>query len=569
MLTNDEGNLRLAVSITCVQSSRQRKFAGTIHTSGSVQRWTGGSPYLYSEKREQRETSEAFLRKILKRKAFWGLLFGYVAIAGGLTVMQYDLSHDSMISILAGTGNQSEYEKAKEDFLLQDWATAGEWQSLWEIEEAGFLQIKKDLAHLDIHPPLYFWILHFAFLLFGASLLVAIGVNLFLGAVILLVLMGFVHWLRDNEEEALLAGAFFILSVGAWITILEVRQYVLFSLFSLLLVFMGARLIRDGGMRRGATWAILYASSLGGFLTHYHFVLVGGVSFGCLLLLVEDKKALLWRGALLGLAVAISFYLLHPDFLVSFQSQARQAQPFAVDRALARVVIWFGGTLGFLLPVQEIEENFLGAGAVLLLAAVVLAINWKWGRISLPVKKHIYFVWLVPLSLFLVQFVLYISFSSPLHAVSGKYFMPFWIAIAMAFGVLFSKVRGKKFVVGGFILCQLLFMGSFMAGQAEKKKEFESGLGQYLKTTERMVITDGKRGRAPRLIRHLQPDAEVLYLPKLEDGLDMVEALWQITLDTRPEVVDFLEGAEGTLVGGMDDDVRQNVFFYRERSSSP
>ncbi|MGI9125246.1 MAG: hypothetical protein ACR2JM_10925, partial [Mycobacterium sp.] len=68
------------------------------------------------------------------------------------------LDHDDVISIIAATCNQGRYEQY---IPSGQWVPASEWQQYWQMGRFDcFSLIGHDLAHYDIHPPLYFWLLH-------------------------------------------------------------------------------------------------------------------------------------------------------------------------------------------------------------------------------------------------------------------------------------------------------------------------------------------------------------------------------------------------------------------------
>jgi uncharacterized membrane protein len=83
------------------------------------------------------------------------------------------VSHDDTISYLAATGHQGEYQQVVDSASapVAQWVPASRWQAFTRIEDPlPLLTIARDLGHHDIHPPVYFWLLHMWMLLFGGSL---------------------------------------------------------------------------------------------------------------------------------------------------------------------------------------------------------------------------------------------------------------------------------------------------------------------------------------------------------------------------------------------------------------
>ncbi|MBN2303056.1 MAG: hypothetical protein JXQ72_01175, partial [Anaerolineae bacterium] len=85
------------------------------------------------------------------------------------------LEHDEAISILAAAGHQGDYARVLAgrdgpDSPYGRWVPARDWQRFMEPDEALiFGRIGADLGRYDIHPPLYFWLLHLWSLLVGAG----------------------------------------------------------------------------------------------------------------------------------------------------------------------------------------------------------------------------------------------------------------------------------------------------------------------------------------------------------------------------------------------------------------
>ena len=96
-----------------------------------------------------------------KRLAIALLIAGLVLGAALLLIRagaQNTLSHDDAISYLAATGHMGSYAT---DIPAGRWVPAQAWQAYWTPDRFSvFGQIGRDLARYDIHPPLYFWLLH-------------------------------------------------------------------------------------------------------------------------------------------------------------------------------------------------------------------------------------------------------------------------------------------------------------------------------------------------------------------------------------------------------------------------
>lgn len=202
------------------------------------------------------------------------LLLGTVMVCG-LCLLRISvlntLSHDDGISYLAATGHQGRYATS---IPAQRWVPARAWKAYWTPDEFGcFGRIGSDLGQYDIHPPLYFWLLHIWTYVFGVTLasgpaLNAIIVILTIGAIFKVCLL-----LGISRLSAAVAAIAWGLSGSTLEAALPVRPYALLGL--VVVVFIGAMLsFRVQAFDCALVWVSL--SALAGFLTHYHFSLVLG-----------------------------------------------------------------------------------------------------------------------------------------------------------------------------------------------------------------------------------------------------------------------------------------------------
>ncbi len=85
-------------------------------------------------------------------------------------VSKSTLGHDEGISYLAAAGHQGQYNSIayRMRHPAGNWVKASQWKKLLiPDKQFAFKEISDDLAQFDIHPPLYFWLLHIWSLLFG------------------------------------------------------------------------------------------------------------------------------------------------------------------------------------------------------------------------------------------------------------------------------------------------------------------------------------------------------------------------------------------------------------------
>lgn len=285
------------------------------------------------------------------------------------------VSHDDTISFLAATGHQGEFQEIVDDREppVARWVPASRWQALTRIDEPlPLLTIARDLGHHDIHPPVYFWLLHVWSLLVGVHLWTGPALNL-----VLHVLTAVVLW---RLARRLLGSPWAAWGVtGLWATLPAVvetagstRQY---SLAALLSVLMVSAFVRARETATARSVLALGAWTALGMLTLYTFGLgVAGLGLVCLADLARParrRSALLRLGAFVGAGVV--FLAGQPWLSEVIARQHDQAAPFTVPRMLLRMRLLRDG-----LPAFAVADLPVVAGAALLVATAAIAVlAWR------------------------------------------------------------------------------------------------------------------------------------------------------------------------------------------------
>lgn len=302
-----------------------------------------------------------------------------MALVGGLGLRLVALggkdaiAHDEAITYIASTCHQGEYDELTTSGAppFGAWAPASSWQRLTRTEDSLCLdRIRDGLARLDIHPPLYFWLLHLWLLAVGNGLLAGPSLNLLLSLASTLALFGLARTLLGRPVEA--AAIALVWAVGPAVVGIsyEARQYDLLALITILFAW---QVVRVAGMPEAPPrrdWALLAGVTAAGALTHYHFALVaaaGGIVLLHRLRAGERRRRLVPAGLSLAAGYA-GFVALHPDFGLSLERQAAQSEPFDADQLPSRIDAVLSSLTGFFFP-----AGVLGPALELAVAAVVLA----------------------------------------------------------------------------------------------------------------------------------------------------------------------------------------------------
>lgn len=344
------------------------------------------------------------------------------------------VSHDDTISFLAATGHQGEYERVVDEGLdpVARWVPAQRWQDFTRIERPlPLLTIARDLGNHDIHPPVYFWLLHVWSLLVGVHLWTGPALNLVLHALTAVVLWRLARRVLGSPWSAWAVAGVWATLPAVVETVGSTRQYSLAALWSVLLVSAFLRARDDPSAR---TLLAVSAWTALGMLTLYTFgLVVAGLGLVCL----ADLRGPQRRGAALRLlgsfAVAgVVFLAGQPWLRETLARQRDQAESFNVARMLLRIRLLREG-----LPRFAVVDPADAVGLALLVLVVVLAVlAWRTHPGARPI------VWLalwVPAAMA----VAFLAAVSPGAAWQARYFsiaLP-WIAFlpALAWPVLRAR----------------------------------------------------------------------------------------------------------------------------------
>ena len=190
---------------------------------------------------------------------------------------------DELTSFLAATGHLAEYNTVRwnETYPAGQWVPASEWQRFLQVEEGrGLPAVANDMFYWDVHPPLYFWLLH--------GWLHVVPYNLWMGTLLnwmITLLAAVVLYLLAKHlfKEPLFA----YLTVAAWLlspTLLRsaylARHYVLTTFWTILLAYFLFRFLSSTEKKERLLLLMgAVVASVAGILTHYLFLFVVAGAF--------------------------------------------------------------------------------------------------------------------------------------------------------------------------------------------------------------------------------------------------------------------------------------------------
>ncbi|MCF8261494.1 MAG: glycosyltransferase family 39 protein [Melioribacteraceae bacterium] len=436
------------------------------------------------------------------------IYFYYAIILLGVVFRVWGISekngftHDESISYLSAAGTQGEYQKLLEgnEEPLELLVKSERFNFLFTTDTFfSFKTIAYDLANYDIHPPLYFWMLHLLVYIFGVGFKIGLILNLFIS---LLFLLGFYRLSRElqfSKEQSLLIIGVWYLAPAVMISTFEARHYELFGFVSLLflLKIISASKKEKLSVTDNIQTALLIAA---GFLTHYYFliVLVGGLFFITIKKL--SRKILLYYSAAVILS-ALIFLALFPEFLTFLSGYNGRLNGDSVS-VLIKAKVFLYNLFAFFTTIHY--GKYL-TGVILILIAMYFVLKYKLYsfqnilllRISTNFVPLFFAVWFFSAFLFL-----YIINITPNQAVGGEYFSMFWPFFTISIYVALKKVVGVRPVLKFAIPLLIMIL---VYSNIDQIKNADYINAQYSKEelteinkADLVIMTDKRRGNLPR-----------------------------------------------------------------------
>jgi len=462
------------------------------------------------------------------------LVFGLALRLHGVLILKQGYSHDESVSYLCASATEAAYQ---EDIngLLDRPITAGTIQGYYGRPahlELG--KVAKDLAHWDIHPPLYFWALHCVHVILGAGLVGGALLNVLAGLLILILLFAIAKRALGSTTAALVTTVVWYLSPAVVQIDLEARQYQFLALFAMASFLIGDRL--SDGRRAPGLLVLFTLVNASGMLSHYYFsfLLVPGV---CIMLLRQGIRAptLLYVGSLL-LSLCL-FILAFPsifDFVDVFLQ--REPDPDAAERSfLDRIRTFVYASLAFftyghwsryiyLLVVSLVL--FIGAVRIRPDRAALRTLLWTpLGQIT------IFLVWAVA---FTVLF--YMVGISPAQAAGEQYFSYIWPPLAIVLVYLVRKVlptRSLGRVASLHIVLLAMAFSASIRNSAYVQRVLPSNWYAALSDSDLMITDERKRSGLPRICRDLRADLPLFILNEQRPDLSGISKVAFLHLELK------------------------------------
>jgi len=418
--------------------------------------------------------------------------------------------HDEVIGYLAATVNQEHYFT---NGLRDRWVRNSEWLTIFDIGENryNFKKIQQDLVEYDMHPPLYFWLLHTAVCQTGISLFLNSLINIFFFSASFWMLYAICRRVFTGHGWPACAMLIWALSPVTISTTVFIRQYEMLGTFALAAVLILLVYFKSA-VRGRAVCATLYALCiLGGMMTAYQFSLhIASLSLLVFLYFLRSRNwkhiAIIAGVTLAGLAL---YFLAHPSF---FSEVSRgTAGHFSADRfgeRFSRTVY----TIGKFFPFR------IGTLILLVLVNIFSIFQLKPDHVFRPAEDTcsgrlmpstcILVVLASNTALFLFM---YLSFKFPKNAMNIEQFSFIWPFFAVLFTYCIMRLDPKLAIRSAAVPVTVFLLGTVF-GHVSYIGELDIHHLNGRSEPYAFRFDFNMRGHIARFLYHMPPDS-LMYVP--------------------------------------------------------
>jgi uncharacterized membrane protein len=480
----------------------------------------------------------------LDRIALALLLVALVAGAGLRVYAQREspnVQHDEAWSYASAAGRLDAFQADLDGGLTGRWVPASEWQQFWHSSGApDYTGIASGLSSNDVHPPLYFTVLHGWLVLTGEEVWTGRALNLVFAALTVLCIAGLARAVGLTLLDGALAALVWAVSPAVVSISALTRQYDLVALTAVLLVWSLARATAPrSGWRRLLDVAWVAAATAAALMTHYQLLLLvaGGVVYvlGGAALTRHHARPRPWWPALAGLAAGCAAAaVLIPGWWQAFSRERAHLRTFSasgfVERldAIGQTLARFAGVPG------------LVAGAALVALLVLLVVPASRRAILTRVRearpgwRTILFFALVTAGGVCLQNLLFLSMPP---RISARYLAMAWPFLAFVPLMVFGCwPRARYWLTAA--LCALVLVPATVAAPLLSEPADRLPL-QQLSSAGAVLIDDTGVAQLARFLWSVPADAQVF--ADTQRGLVSDPAAWS----------DWPSGTDGYYVSSL------------------
>ena len=307
----------------------------------------------------------------------------------------------------------------------------------------------------DVHPILYYWVLHIIYLIFGNNIIIY---RLFSGILMtILGIVGFTHIRKDFGEKVGLLFSFFIFFLPVTVMYAgEMRMYSLVMLLVTLTATYAYRIYNNRDEINKKNWALFSIFSLATAYTHYYGLMTIGI-INLLLMIslitksIKDKK---FSGNLKAFVLCgiIQAGLYLPWILYLALQMKQVSSGFWIGGEFPKIILdififQFVGTLGD----KYINDIIAIIFGVIILGYMIYLVIKNW-------KKDDKKIYLIPLGIYALVVIAACIMSLLMHRliVYARYFLVITPFLIFAISYLFGRKGNRYINLGIWIFAVIL-----------------------------------------------------------------------------------------------------------------
>lgn len=461
------------------------------------------------------------------------LVFGLAFRLHAVIYKKAGLSNDESVTYMCAAATAGLWETSITSMVDKP-ITAGDLHRFYDRPDAfRFRTVALDMALYDVHPPLYFWLLHIIHVLWGTGLNTGAVLNIVFGLVVLGFLLDLGHRMFGGWPSALVVGVVWYLSPAVVQIDLEARPYQLLALLAIASFMLGQRIIHKNGNR--SIWILFTLVNMLGLLTHLYFAFL--LIPGLVMVLRSARSGMLTVRYLISLLCSFAgMLLLYPEFitfLLSYGDRPRDvAEPiYHVERAKGVVY----STLRFFTEAHVVRYAFLG---LIVVVGLWMILRLKGGKGPWKEAQHGAFghllVTLVSWTAITVLF--YVVGISPTQAVGEQYFAYIWPLFSVVCVMFVYRMVNRRFVhiLLAFYLLQLVpAFAMSVADSPYLKPAVPLAWTRSISESDLFITTEAKRTALPRIARELPAALPLHILMKQKPPVDNVRSIAFLHLSVR------------------------------------
>lgn len=461
------------------------------------------------------------------------LVFGLVYRLHAVVVKKAGLSNDESVTYMCAAATAGLWETSIAS-LVDTPITAADLHRFYDRpDELQFHTVSLDMALYDVHPPLYFWLLHIIHVMWGTGITTGAMVNIAFGLMVLGLLVALAHRMLGGWPAALVVGVVWYLSPAVVQIDLEARPYQLLALLAIASFMFGQRLINGNDSR--TTWFVFTMVNMLGLLTHLYFafLLVPGMVMMLRSARLEMRS---FRYAFSLVASAGGMLLLYPEFitfLLTYGERPRDVPEPTHHLERVKGVVY--STMRFFTEAHVMRYGFLALSLVLV-AWVAYSRGQRKGT-SAIYRTAMQSPLLFTLGCWAgITTLLYVLGVSPSQAVGEQYFSYIWplFSVVCVMLIYHTVSRPISHILLSLYLLQLVpAFYVAVSGSDYLKPALPLAWTRNISNSDLFITTEAKRTMLPRIARELPAALPIHILMKQKPDVDSAHSIAFLHLSVR------------------------------------